>query len=59
MTGVDGDSTFISKKIHPCDESDRGGCDHVCNKDRDDAVCSCNRGYKVSNRDPKKCRKLK
>ena len=55
MNNADGDSTFISKKIHPCDLSDRGGCHQLCIKDGDDAVCSCNKGYEVSNSDPKKC----
>ena len=47
---------YISRfSVHPCDQEDKGGCEQVCTKNDDLAVCGCNQGYKVSTTDPKKC----
>ena len=41
--------------VHPCDKETKGGCDQICNKDGDDAVCSCNEpDYKLGE-DGKSC----
>ena len=45
--------------MHPCDLKDKGGCEQVCTKKDDQAVCGCNEGFKVSTTDPKKCEKGK
>ena len=37
-----------SPSVHPCDKETKGGCEHVCNKDGDEAKCSCNDGYKLA-----------
>ena len=45
--------------IHSCDLKDKAGCEQVCTKKDDLAVCGCNDGFKVSTTDPKKCEKSK
>ena len=50
---------IIFFSVHPCDQEDKGGCEHLCTKKDDLAVCVCNKGYKVSTTDPKKCEKGK
>ena len=43
--------------VHPCDKETKGGCDQICNKDGDDAVCACNEpDYKLAE-DGKSCDK--
>ena len=32
---------------HPCDKKANGGCEQTCNKDGDNAVCSCAEDYKL------------
>ena len=38
---------YLFITVHPCDSAEKGGCEHVCNKDGDQSVCSCNDGYKL------------
>ena len=44
--------------VHPCDKDTKGGCDQICNKDGDDAVCACMKGYET-NDGGKTCTKSK
>ena len=44
--------------VHPCDQENKGGCEQLCTKKDDQAVCGCNEGYRVAT-DPKKCEKSK
>ena len=44
--------------IHPCDETDNGGCDKkygACHKIAEYAVCSCKPGYMLAS-NGKKCK---
>ena len=31
--------------VHPCDKPNKGGCQHICNKDGKKTVCSCKKGF--------------
>ena len=33
--------SLIHFPVHPCDQPSRGGCNQVCNKAGDVAICSC------------------
>ena len=44
--------------MHPCDKDDKAGCEQVCNKKGDEALCGCEEGYKVSEDDANKCEKI-
>ena len=36
------DDLFLSLyAAHPCDQPKRGGCQHICRKNGDKAVCAC------------------
>ena len=48
---------MISFSVHPCEKEDNGGCQHVCEKDGDDAKCSCHDGFKLA-ADGKSCEKI-
>ena len=45
--------------VHPCDKPTKGGCEQVCDKKGDEALCGCKEGYKVSAEDKSKCTKSK
>lgn len=34
--------------VHVCDSGNNGGCDQICNKDGDQAACTCRKGFKLS-----------
>ena len=40
--------------VHPCDNEDNGGCQHVCEKVALKAVCKCNKNFELA-QDKKKC----
>ena len=44
--------------MHPCELSTKGGCEHVCNENGDEAKCSCDDGYELKE-DGKGCSKSK
>ena len=52
------DSTVLFISEHPCDKKANGGCQHVCEKDGDNAKCKCNEGYELLS-DKKSCKKSK
>ena len=31
--------------VHPCDTTNKGGCEHICTKDGKKTVCSCKKGF--------------
>ena len=45
--------------VHPCDKKTRGGCEQACNKDGDNAKCSCEPGIDTLNADGKTCDRSK
>ena len=47
-------SSFL---VHPCDKKDNFGCEHKCNKDGSHGYCSCEEGFKLREKDEKKCDK--
>ena len=32
---------IIVLPVHPCDKPNKGGCEQICDKDGEKAVCSC------------------
>ena len=36
---------MIFPLVHPCDESDNGGCSQICNKIKEKHECSCEAGF--------------
>ena len=40
--------------VHPCDKPNRGGCEQICKKKGDGAVCQCKAGFILSE-DGKQC----
>jgi hypothetical protein len=53
-------SNFCSQgtgsKLHPCDNDDKNGCQHMCVKDGDKGKCKCNAGFDLQ-QDGKACNK--
>ena len=41
--------------MHPCDKAEKGGCEQICNKKGEKALCGCNDGFKVSTEDSTQC----
>mgnify|MGYP001970945939 CR=1 FL=1 len=33
--------------VHPCDRTNKGGCRHICTKDKKKPVCSCKKGFSL------------
>ena len=31
--------------MHPCDKPSKGGCEQMCEKMGNEAICKCNAGY--------------
>ena len=48
-------NTLHSLSVHPCDKDDKGGCEQVCEKKGEEAVCKCNEGFKPTEEDANKC----
>ena len=46
----------IFSLVHPCDEANRGGCQHICLKRNNMAVCKCKLGFTLEE-DGKSCEK--
>ena len=42
--------------VHPCDEEDNGGCSDKCDKDGDEAKCSCPELMELIKPDNKICK---
>jgi len=42
-------------KVHPCDQSNKGGCDDSCTKNGDEAVCRCSQPNFQLHSDGKTC----
>ena len=40
--------------VHPCDQEENGGCEHLCEKVGSKAVCKCNKNFKLD-KDGKNC----
>ena len=34
--------------VHPCDRPDKGGCEDICNKVEELAVCTCSEGFELT-----------
>ena len=45
----------IMVSVHPCDREDKFNCSQVCNKEGDEARCSCNVDYELTS-DGKTCK---
>ena len=50
------EDTKTCEKIHPCDTENKAGCEHICQKKNEKAVCKCKPGYTLKE-DGKSCRK--
>ena len=51
---------FFVLPVHPCDKATKGGCEQVCNKDGENAKCSCEPAEDFTlNADGKTCDKSK
>jgi len=48
--------SFLTLLVHPCDKSDNGGCNHICNKRKEWKECSCEPGFALS-KDKMTCKK--
>lgn len=42
--------------VHPCDKSDNGGCNQICNKRKEWHECSCETGFALG-KDKMTCKK--
>ena len=48
-------SNFLS--VHPCDKTNKAGCEQLCKKKGDEAVCKCKPGFKLA-KNRKNCTKV-